>query len=83
MAIEIAAQRGWVHDWDAIEHRASVEWYPNDIGRFARPEEIAAAIVYLASTHATTSTMQPSVSTEEPWATCDPRPARWVLALKV
>ena len=35
-----------------IRTAASSEWFPNDIGRFARPEEIAAPVVFLASVHA-------------------------------
>jgi NAD(P)-dependent dehydrogenase (short-subunit alcohol dehydrogenase family) len=38
--------------WDDIEAAASSEWFPNDIGRFGRQEEFAAAVVFLASVHA-------------------------------
>jgi len=38
--------------WDDIEAAASSEWFPNDIGRFGRPEEIAAPVVFLAAVHA-------------------------------
>ena len=38
--------------WDDIEAAASSEWFPNDIGRFGRPEEIAAPVVFLLSDEA-------------------------------
>lgn len=49
---QVAADRGWGPAWDDIEAAASSEWFPNDIGRFGRPEEFAAAVVFLASVHA-------------------------------
>ena len=36
----------------AIEKSASAAWFPNDIGRFGRPEEVAAAVTFLAGRHA-------------------------------
>lgn len=52
MAERAAAHHGWGPSWEDIESTASREWFPNDVGRFGRPDEIAAAVTYLASTHA-------------------------------
>ncbi len=40
---------GWGETWEEIEHNATQAIAPNDVGRFGRPEEIAAAVAYLAS----------------------------------
>lgn len=37
--------------WTSSEP-ASDTWFPSDIGRFSQPEEIAAAVTFLASKHA-------------------------------
>lgn len=50
--MRIAEGRGWGSTWDDLERAASLEIVPNDIGRFGRPEEIAAAVAYLASANA-------------------------------
>lgn len=52
MAIRAAAERGWGPAWEDIERAAATEWFPNDTGRFGRPEEIAAAVAFLASMQA-------------------------------
>ncbi len=35
-----------------MEKAAATTWSPNDIGRFGRPEEVAAAVTFLAGVHA-------------------------------
>jgi len=52
MALRVAAERGWGPAWEDIATAASTAWFPNDIGRFGRPAELAAAVTFLASTHA-------------------------------
>ncbi|MFC8824008.1 nitroreductase/quinone reductase family protein [Streptomyces sp. NPDC057137] len=48
----IASAHGWTGDWADLERSAAADWVPNDVGRFGRPEEIAAAVAYLAGTTA-------------------------------
>ncbi|TFV55809.1 SDR family NAD(P)-dependent oxidoreductase [Mycobacterium sp. PS03-16] len=52
MATRVAVEHGWGPAWEDIETAAAGEWFPNDIGRFGRPEEVAAAVTFLASAHA-------------------------------
>ena len=40
---------GWDGTWEEIEYKATQNIAPNDVGRFGRSEEIAAAVAYLAS----------------------------------
>jgi len=49
---QMALRRGWGGTWNEIERRAVLDLVPNDVGRLGRPEEIAAAVAYLASSHA-------------------------------
>ncbi|GAB3166571.1 SDR family NAD(P)-dependent oxidoreductase [Amycolatopsis stemonae] len=46
---EIAPAHGWGDAWADIERNAARDFVPNDVGRFGRPEEIAAAVGYLVS----------------------------------
>ena len=41
--------QGWGETWEEIEHNATRAMAPNDVGRLGRPEEVAAAVAYLAS----------------------------------
>ncbi|MGW0162620.1 SDR family NAD(P)-dependent oxidoreductase [Mycobacterium sp. NPDC003323] len=52
LTTSVADQHGWGPGWEDIERSASAQWFPNDIGRFGRPAEIAAAVTFLASEHA-------------------------------
>jgi NAD(P)-dependent dehydrogenase (short-subunit alcohol dehydrogenase family) len=47
-----APSYGWGASWDEIERGAVRDMVPNDVGRLGRPEEIAAAVAYLASRYA-------------------------------
>ena len=47
--MHLAAAHGWGETWEEIERNVTQNIAPNDVGRFARPEEIAAAVAYLAS----------------------------------
>jgi 3-oxoacyl-[acyl-carrier protein] reductase len=50
--MDTAPAHGWGETWEEIERAAASDWVTNDIGRFGRPHEIAAAVAYLASPHA-------------------------------
>lgn len=45
----MAQAYGWGETWEEMERNATQAIAPNDVGRFGRPEEIAAAVAYLAS----------------------------------
>jgi 3-oxoacyl-[acyl-carrier protein] reductase len=45
----MASAQGWGETWEEIEYNATHAMAPNDVGRLGRPEEIAAAVAYLAS----------------------------------
>jgi NAD(P)-dependent dehydrogenase (short-subunit alcohol dehydrogenase family) len=47
-----AKELGWGEDWKEIEQRAVTTMFPVPLGRFGLPEEVAAAVVFLASPRA-------------------------------
>jgi NAD(P)-dependent dehydrogenase (short-subunit alcohol dehydrogenase family) len=49
---KLAEQFGWGTDWPEIEKRAIAELAPNLCGRGGRPEDVAHAVMYLASPRA-------------------------------
>lgn len=49
MLLGMAAQYGWGDEWADIERNAVEQFVQNDVGRFGRPEEVAAAVAYLTS----------------------------------
>ena len=49
LLIHMAQAYGWDGTPEEIEVKAAQSIAPNDVGRFGRPEEIAAAVAYLAS----------------------------------
>lgn len=49
MLLNMTGQYGWGNDWASIERNAVTQFVQNDVGRFGKPEEVAAAVAYLAS----------------------------------
>ncbi|RZT36838.1 SDR family NAD(P)-dependent oxidoreductase [Cupriavidus agavae] len=49
---KIAPAHGWGESWEDIEQGCVRDMVPNDVGRLGRPDEIAAAVAYLASPYA-------------------------------
>lgn len=49
MLARMAQAHGWGETWEEMERNATQAMAPNDVGRLGRPEEIAAAVAYLAS----------------------------------
>jgi 3-oxoacyl-[acyl-carrier protein] reductase len=45
----IAPTFGWGDSWEEIERGVVRDLVPNDVGRLGQPEEVAAAVAYLAS----------------------------------
>lgn len=49
MLMNMAGQFGWGDKWADIERNAVEQFVQNDVGRFGKPEEVAAAVAYLSS----------------------------------
>jgi len=49
MLLNMAGQFGWGNKWEDIERNAATQFLQNDVGRFGRPEEVAAAVAYFTS----------------------------------
>jgi NAD(P)-dependent dehydrogenase (short-subunit alcohol dehydrogenase family) len=49
MLAHLANAQDWGKSWEEIERSVTQTIAPNDVGRFGRPEEIAAAVAYLVS----------------------------------
>jgi 3-oxoacyl-[acyl-carrier protein] reductase len=48
----LAGQFGWGTEWAEIEKQALAELAPNHVGRIGLPEDVAHAVLYLASPQA-------------------------------
>ncbi|MGY4537085.1 3-oxoacyl-[acyl-carrier protein] reductase [Mucilaginibacter sp. UYNi724] len=48
MLMNMAGQYGWGDNWADIERNAVEQFVQNDVGRFGKPEEVAAAVAYLS-----------------------------------
>jgi len=51
MVLGMATQFNWGGSWEEIERNAIKQMVPNDTGRFGKPEEVAGAVAYLASSY--------------------------------
>lgn len=51
LLMEIAPARGWGETWEQVERDAARDLIPNDQDRLGRPEEVAAAVLYLTGPH--------------------------------
>lgn len=50
--MQIAQERKWNQEWKEVERRAAKEVLPNLVGRFGKPEEVAAIVAFLCSPRA-------------------------------
>ena len=50
--LQIAQERKWNQEWKEVERRAAKEVLPNLVGRFGKPEEVAAIVAFLCSPRA-------------------------------